>query len=387
MTVRRVFVSAYEYHPQGVSEALTAYQLAAALRRLGRRVLVVTRATVNKPPWYATARVRCVIPKWPSLWAPNYIEFAVRSAIIARRLAGRIGVAHHVTPISLRTPSLLGSCAAPFVWGPVGGSIPMPKGFDSYERGSGLVGALRRLDYVRLRGDPSLIYTMSRADRLVLTSSMAAEMVPDRYRHKTIVIPEGINDDAVAAVAPGENPYILVSGRLVAYKAIDLAIKAFARLRNSDGVRLLITGDGPLRSELAALVERLGLRKRVEMRGRVPRVENQRLMRGALCCVFPALREAFGHVNLEAMAAWKPIVVTDWGGPRDLVIDGQTGFKVLGRDPDEHVEMLASSTQRLLDDASLRRQFGVAAARRVSSEYAWSTLAQKYHQLYTELGA
>lgn len=64
-------------------------------------------------------------------------------------------------------------------------------------------------------------------------------------------------------------------------------------------------------------------------------------MSQSLFCAFPTLREAFGHVNLEAMTAWKHVVATDWGA-KDLIVDGVTEFKVLGRSPEQYIETLAS---------------------------------------------
>jgi glycosyltransferase involved in cell wall biosynthesis len=225
---------------------------------------------------------------------------------------------------------------------------------------------------------------MRSADRIVVTTSMGAELIPDAYRAKTVVIPEGIPENLVLAAPPKEEPYIFSSGRLIEYKATDLLIRAFARVRDS-GVMLVITGDGPKKAELSALIATLGLGDRVRLLGRVSREENHRLMSQSLFCVFPALREAFGHVNLEAMAAWKPVVATDWGGPKDLIVDGVTGFKVLGRNPQQHIDMLVSAIERLIGDAELRRRMGIAAVARVRDEFIWRRLADRYERLYRAL--
>jgi glycosyltransferase involved in cell wall biosynthesis len=224
---------------------------------------------------------------------------------------------------------------------------------------------------------------MRSAHRIVVTTSMGAELIPDAHRAKTIVIPEGIPEDLVLAAPPKEEPYIFSSGRLVEYKAMDLLIRAFGRVRDS-GVKLVITGDGPKRSELSALIAALGLGERVQLLGRISREENHRLMSQSLFCVFSALREAFGHVNLEAMAAWKPVVATDWGGPKDLIVDGVTGLKVLGRSPAEHVAAIADAMERLIDDGQLRSRMGAAAVARVRREFVWPQLAKKYDLLYRE---
>jgi glycosyltransferase involved in cell wall biosynthesis len=381
----RVLVSAYEYHPAGVSEAWTAHQLVTAMRGIGRRLFVLTRATPNKPRWPAVARVQCLISKSASLWIPNYLEYALRTVPIGRRLRRQFGLVHHISPITLRLPSALGALGLPFIWGPVGGSIPYPPGFEAYARGRSLTDILRRLDGLRLKLDPSLAWTLACASRIVVTSSMAGELIPSRHRSKVLLIPEGVPEDFVAPNSGSDGHYLFSSGRLVPYKALDLLIKAFARLRPSASIRLVITGDGPMKGPLQSLIQRLGLTDVVALKGRVSREENRALMKGAMACVFPSLREAFGHVNLEAMGFGKPVLVTDWGGPRDLIEQRVTGLKVLGMDPAAHVTLLAEAMRELIEDRALRFRLGAAAAERVHSFYTWPRLARRYGALYDEL--
>jgi glycosyltransferase involved in cell wall biosynthesis len=381
----RVLVSAHTYQPAGVSEGFTAAQLVAAMRQRGYRVTVLTAALPSLKYGFGVLGVHCSTNTEVAYFSPaNYLEYSARSLLMMRRLRKRFALVHHVSPIVMRVPSFFGALGRPFIWGPVGGSVPYPPGFEGYGQRYSLVNALRLLDRPRLSLDPTLGMTMRSADRIVVTTSMGAELIPDAHRAKTVIIPEGIPESLVLAAPPKEEPYIFSSGRLIEYKATDLLIRAFARVRDS-GVMLVITGDGPKKAELSALIATLGLGDRVRLLGRVSREENHRLMSQSLFCVFPALREAFGHVNLEAMAAWKPVVATDWGGPKDLIVDGVTGFKVLGRNPQQHIDMLVSAIERLIGDPELRRRMGIAAVARVRDEFVWRRLADRYERLYRAL--
>jgi glycosyltransferase involved in cell wall biosynthesis len=378
----RVLVSAHTYQPEGVSEGFTAAQLVAAMRQRGHRVTVLTAALRRLTYGFGVLGVRCYTNTEIPYFSPaNYLEYSVRSLLTMRRLRKRFALVHHVSPIVMRVPSVFGALGRPFIWGPIGGSVPYPPGFEGYGRPHSLLNALRSLDGPRLRMDPTLRLTMRSADRIVVTTSMGEKLIPDAHRAKTVVIPEGIPENLILPAPPKEEPYIFSSGRLVEYKATDLLIRAFARVRDS-GVRLIITGDGPKRMQLSALIAALGLGKRVQLLGRVSREENHRLMSQSLFCVFPALREAFGHVNLEAMAAWKPVVATDWGGPKDLIVEGVTGLKVLGQNPEQHTDMLGSAIDHLIVDSELRRRMGSAAAARVRDEFVWNRLAERYERLY-----
>jgi glycosyltransferase involved in cell wall biosynthesis len=380
----RVLVSAHTYQPEGVSEGFTAAQLVAAMRRRGHRVTVLTAALPRLNYGFGVLGIRCSTNTEVAYFSPaNYLEYSARSLLTVRRLRKRFALVHHVSPIVMRVPSFFGALGRPFIWGPIGGSVPYPPGFEGYGQRYSLVNALRLLDRPRLHFDPLMGLTMRSADRIVVTTSMGAELLPDAHRAKTVVIPEGIPESLILPSPAKEEPYIFSSGRLIEYKAMDLLIRAFARVRDS-GVTLIVTGDGPKKAELSALIATLGLGERVQLAGRVSREENRRLMSQSLFCVFPALREAFGHVNLEAMAAWKPVIATDWGGPKDLIVDGVTGFKVLGRSPGEHVAAIADAIERLIDDRQLRLCMGTAAAARVRHEFIWPQLAKRYDLLYRE---
>jgi glycosyltransferase involved in cell wall biosynthesis len=381
----RVLVSAHTYQPDGVSEGFTAAQLVAAMRQLGHRVTVLTAALPRLKYGFGVLGVHCSTNTEVTYLSPlNYIEYSARSLAAVRRLRNRFALVHHVSPIVMRVPSFFGALGRPFIWGPIGGSVPYPPGFEGYGQRHSLVNALRLLDRPRLHLDPTLRLTMRSADRIVVTTSMGAELIPDAHRGKTVVIPEGIPESLVLPAPLKEEPYIFSSGRLIEYKATDLLIRAFAQVR-ARHIKLIVTGDGPKKAELSGLIAALGLSARVQLLGRVSREENHRLMSKSLFCAFPALREAFGHVYLEAMAAWKPVIATNWGGPRDLIIDGTTGIKVLGRDPAEHAAAMAAAMERLIGDEQLRLRMGAAAAERVKNEFIWQRLADRYHVLYREL--
>ncbi len=385
----RLLVAATDYHPFSVgAEARSAFNLVKALRSLGRRVVVLSERVPNVPDAFGLVRVTRTSPPYSGFVSPShYAQFMVGCSRAMRRLSGKYDICQQVTPMMFRFPSPLAGSDKPFIWGPLGGSINYPPGFESYGSALNAVNVLRRLDGPRLRFDPLLRHTVSRAARIVVTSSQAAEVLPDRYRDKVINLGDAMPEDVVLSERPAESPYVFSSGRLIPYKAFDILIEAFAHVKRRFGreLRLIVTGDGSERASLEAQVRTLGLEGVVSFVGGVPRARNLELMRGAMLCAYPSLREGFGHVNLEAMGAWKPIVVTDWGGPRDIVVNEVTGIKVLGRNPGEHAQLFADAIIRLVEDSDLRARLGAAAADRVRTVYSWSNLAQRYEDLYASV--
>ena len=89
--------------------------------------------------------------------------------------------------------------------------------------------------------------------------------------------------------------------------------------------------------------------------------------------IFPSTTDTFGNVVIEAQACGIPTVVTDVGGPRDLVENGVDGFVTKAHDSAE----LASAIRRLAEDAGLRVRMGAAARARVENR-DWSEAVEKF---------
>jgi glycosyltransferase involved in cell wall biosynthesis len=160
-----------------------------------------------------------------------------------------------------------------------------------------------------------------------------------------VEIPNGVSD-------PDDPPHVLYVGRLSAEKGVLELVEATA------GMKLVVAGDGPLRT-----------RVRGEL-GFVPNDELQRLYARAAVVACPSRREGFGVACLEAMAHARPVVATDVGGLRDLVVDGETGYLVPPRD----VGALRTSLERLLRDRELRRRLGVAGRERARTHFSWTAV-------------
>jgi glycosyltransferase involved in cell wall biosynthesis len=147
-------------------------------------------------------------------------------------------------------------------------------------------------------------------------------------------------------------PEVLYAGRLSPEKGVLELVEAAAEMK------LVVAGDGPLRANVPGAL------------GFVPHDELQRLYARAAVVACPSRREGFGVACLEAMAHGRPVVATDVGGLRDLVVDGETGLVVPPRDPDA----LRGALERLLGDPELRRKLGAAGRERAGSDFSWGAV-------------
>src|SRR5207302_1733788 len=133
-----------------------------------------------------------------------------------------------------------------------------------------------------------------------------------------------------------------------------------------------ILGDGPERSRLEELAARLGVRDRVVFWGKLPRAQALEKLAGCEVLVHPSLHDSGGWVCLEAMAAGRPVICLDLGGPGLQVTDA-TGIKAPALMPGQVVKGLAEAIKRMSNDTELRNQLAQGARNRVAEEFAWTS--------------
>ena len=143
--------------------------------------------------------------------------------------------------------------------------------------------------------------------------------VPAPARPSAVLPPNFVGPDSIV---------IGTVGRLQRVKDHQTLVRAFATLAGRDdtigkSIRLVIVGDGPLRAELEALIESLGIGAKTWMPGAVSNVAQ--VMQAFDVFVLPSLSEGISNTILEAMASGLPLVVTDVGGNMELVEEGRSG--------------------------------------------------------------
>jgi rhamnosyl/mannosyltransferase len=232
---------------------------------------------------------------------------------------------------------------------------------------------------------PMARFVYGRARRIIVSSPAlarhAAALAP--YQDRVRVIPFGIDPAAWTATtpepAPEREPFLLFAGRHVGYKGVDVLLRALA----AGGARAVIVGDGPKRAEWEQLSHDLGLNGRVTFAGEVPDAELHRLMHACAALVLPSVTqaEAFGYVQLEAMASGKPVISTDVASGVSWVNqDQRTGLVVAAGD----AVALGGAIDRLLGDAALRATLGAGGRARVEEEFTMGRLRERLRVLYEE---
>ncbi|TWJ16887.1 glycosyltransferase [Geobacter argillaceus] len=141
---------------------------------------------------------------------------------------------------------------------------------------------------------------------------------------------------------------LLYVGRVSREKSLELLAESFRELVNNNAdLSLIIIGDGPYREEMETLLAGLPVHFTGFMQGE----ELQRAYASADLFVFPSATDTFGNVVLEAQASGLPVIVSDAGGPRELMVDGETGVVFQAGDRESLVRSIAgvAADRGLLD--------------------------------------
>jgi len=208
---------------------------------------------------------------------------------------------------------------------------------------------------------------ISRASHRIAVSSYVRSEYQDIARSGITVIPNAVEDRFFELCEDEVPDRLLYVGFVSRLKNVLGLIRAFEGVKRfRPNAHLVIAGsirDQSYHAEALDYVNERGLAESVQFLGLV---DQDRLLceyaRAAIVCTF-SWHESFSLTVAQAMAAGKPVVSSDSGGPSDLVADGETGFLVPCGDEKAFAERLLA----LLSDCDLRRRFG-ARGREVANE-------------------
>jgi len=354
----------------------------------------------------ALPNVRFVVldlPPWALFWKKDrrgqrvhYYLWQLAAYFVGLRLHRKVGfdLVHHVTFVQYSVPSFLSLLPIPFIWGPVGGGESAPPAFWRCLSSRGKIFELLR-SLARRVGecDPFVRCTARRAAvGLATTEETARRMRMLGCKRVSVRSESGLGPEEIRrlSLAPfrQSGPLRLLSvGRLVHVKAFDLGLRAFAQIQHRfPGTEYWIVGQGPERKRLETLACELGITAKVRFLGHIAREQVLEKVTECDVLVHPSLHDSGGWVCLEAMAAGRPVVCLDLGGPA-VQVTADTGIKVTANTPGQAVADLAKAFLQLAEDPELRIRMGEASRQRVEEHFAWLRKGDSMNTIYKNTAA
>lgn len=199
-----------------------------------------------------------------------------------------------------------------------------------------------------------------------------------------VVIPNGIDmlEYSSSSTVEPEDFQVIFIGRLVFYKNVETIIRAFKKVVKSiPGGKLVIVGDGPMKSALIALTADLGLEQNVVFAGNIPLEEKVRLLKSSSFLALPSVIEGFGIVLLEAFACSKPVLVSSVKPLTEIVENGRTGYFVSPFDVDAWADRIIEMFNNPIKTAEM----GICGKERLEQNYTIPRVVDQLEDLYFSL--
>ena len=367
------------------------------------RIHYVEDAWLHKTMWRIGRRLPAGVAYLTTGFVTRFSSQLEQRRLVRRLvMQERIDVIHQPMPVSPREPSLLHGFGVPVVIGPMNGGMEWPPAF---RPASGRAGrAMLKVARATSRLLNRLIPGKRRAALLLVANKRTWQALPlDGTAPVEEMVENGVdfnvwtgNQGEPQSKAPTSVTTFAFMGRLVDWKAVDLLIRAFAKARKRQLIRLVIIGDGVERPRLEQLAAQLGVAEvkaggarsaaagTIDWLGWLPQAECARELRRADGLVLPSLLECGGAVVLEAMAMGKPVIATAWGGPLDY-LDDDCGVLVAPTGPDALVDGLADAMVRLAQFPDERRRMGRNGLEKARRLYDWDVKVDRMIDRYRQV--
>jgi glycosyltransferase involved in cell wall biosynthesis len=270
-------------------------------------------------------------PRW--VIAYNVVPHAINALVIGRLTRRRVYVHAIGGPVEWEGG---GYASDNKVLSRLPGPVPVLERF--------LLAVLRSCDVVAVMG--------SRARAALVAEGLDPERV--------VVLPASVDETRFMSGGEHRRWDLVTAVQLIKRKRVDEFLQVVANLRRErPDVRAAVAGRGPLLEELKAEARRLGIEDAVDFLGFVSDIES--VYADARVFVLASQREGLSIAMTEAMAGGVPVVVSDIGEARDVVVDGENGFVY----PLGDVDAMTAHVKTLLEDEERWQRMSAAAVEAV----------------------
>ena len=226
---------------------------------------------------------------------------------------------------------------------------------------------------------------LSKADKVTATSQFLSSET-SKYSTKHInVIPFGIDINKFRNYPTQDNGSLRIGifKSLEKHYGHDLLFHAFKMIITNlkTPIKLLVVGGGSLESKFRKLASDLNIAEQIEFTGSISPTLMCSYHNMVDIAVYPSITESFGVSVLESSACEIPVVVSDCGGLPEVVLDRKTGIII----PSGDINALYKALIELIQNPSLRRNYGINGRKFVMNRYDWNINVEQMIETYKEI--
>jgi len=313
------------------------------------------------------------------------VDFFLYDFVAVRRFrksSADFDLVHAVTPVSPLAVTRLHKLNRPLIVGPWNGGVSTLRGFDEIMRAdSEWIYGVRTL-----RGLLDFLAGCTKNARRILTATSATDGCLPKDAPTERMVENGVDldlfrPDDVAPPSYSKPLQILFVGRLIPAKGVTMLLTAAARIQHDVPLKILIAGDGSIRSTLEEQARQQGVSGIVTFLGAQNQGQIVALMRQSHALCLPSVRESGGAVLLEAMACGLPVLTVANGGPGELA-DEEVGRALTADSPEELIQGLAEAFTDMYRRPAEWKQRGRNGRLRAERQYGWPARIQRAINLY-----
>jgi glycosyltransferase involved in cell wall biosynthesis len=403
---RRILISAYGCEPLKGSESGVGWNWILQLAK-SNELHVVTRRN-NKDSieahlptniasnvtfhYYDTNRLIRKIKKGDKRLYLYYFFWQLGAIRLFRQLIHKYAFDYsiHLSFGSFWMPTFLPFFNIPFIWGPLGGADVVPKSFLSlFPLKDRIIQQIRYVLNYTTSINPFILYPCKKAVAILCRTHNNADIIPKQYNHKVHTIIETAIDIADLPIKSNKTIdnktiHCITTGRLVPFKNVITAVRAFSHIPSKYAIHYTIIGDGQEIKNIEAEIKNINLTDRISLLPLMPRKEVLEYLAKTDIYLFPSLREGGTWALMEAMAMSLPCICLNWTG-MSIITDDESALRLSVTNPEQMSMDIADGICKLIDNPILRKKIGDAGQERIKNIFNWNAKEVFIDSLFAKL--
>lgn len=404
--MKNILISAYACEPGRGSEGEIGWSLVHEIAK-SNRVWVITRANnqlVHEAAFSQLGKpdnlnfIYYDLPKWARWYKKGkrfflvyYYLWQIGTYFEAKCFIKHqeIDLTHHLTGGMDWMPSGLAFLNYPFLWGPVGSEEIHPNILPSLPLGERAKEIFRKTVRNFCRNIDPLVRLTGYKAKVIL--SHTPENLPKRYRDKIVpYIQTGIHPSLRFArmksdFKRGNNFTVIYAGELIHWKGAAFAVDAFLDFsRGNVDAKMIVIGDGPLRSQLEHKVTESGVNERIVFHGRVSMETLTEYLTQGDIFLYPSYHHGLATVVLQAMLTGLPIVCLE-GDAIGRAVTDRCGVTVTIKNDMDFIQGLSKALLSLYQNESTRIMLAKKAQKIAIDDFSYASIGKSYQPIYESI--